>query len=239
VRDLWRARDLVGFLALRDLKLRYKQTALGIVWAVLPPLLAMVLFSAVFGRVLGKEADGIPYPLLCLAALVPWQVFSVALVQSSLSLSSNQQLVTKVWFPRLVLPMSAALSPIVDALISGTILVGAILWSGLPVPSTILLLPVLAILPVFAALSFSLWLSALNAHFRDVRNILPFLVQGWMFATPVVYPMSILGPSMKRLVALNPMTPVVELFRWAALGTPAPTNLLPSLGAGAACWPPA
>jgi lipopolysaccharide transport system permease protein len=160
---------------------------------------------------------------------VPWQVFSVALVQSSLSLSSNQQLVTKVWFPRLVLPLSAALSPVVDALISGTILVGAILWSGRPVPSTILLLPVLALLPVFAALSFALWLSALNAHFRDVRNLLPFVVQGWMFATPVVYPISILGPSMRDLVSLNPMTPVVELFRWAALGTPLPTNLLPAL----------
>ena len=227
--ELWRARDLIIHLASRDLKLRYKQTVLGVVWAVLPPLLAMLLFSAVFGNVMGRESGDVPYPLLCLAALVPWQVFSVSLVQASLSLSSNQQLVTKVWFPRLVLPLASSLSPIVDALISGSILVLAILWTGRPLPATILLLPLLSLLPVFAALSVALWLSALNAHFRDVRNLLPFLVQGWMFATPVVYPMSILGERMRNLVTLNPMTPVVEIFRWAALGTPAPIQLLPSL----------
>jgi len=225
-RELWRARDLVWFLAMRDLKLRYKQTALGVVWAVLPPLFAMLLFTAVFGKVLGKTSGDVPYPLLCLTALVPWQVFSVALAQSSLSLSSNQQLVTKIWFPRLVLPLASSLSPLTDAFISSSILVGAVLWSGRPIPATIFLLPVLAVMPLFAALSFSLWLAALNAHFRDVRNILPFLIQGWMFATPVVYPLAILSPEMRRLVELNPMTTVVETYRWAVLGTSPPTNLL-------------
>jgi len=227
--DLWNARDLVWFLALRDLRLRYKQTALGVVWAVLPPLIAMVLFSAVFGRVLKGNTGSVPYPLLCLAALVPWQVFSVALAQATLSLSSNQQLVTKIWFPRLVLPLSAAMSPLADAAISGGVLLLAVLYTTHALPATALLLPLLVVLPVFAALSFGLWLSALNAHFRDVRNVLPFLIQGWMFATPVVYPLSILSPAMRRIVECNPMTPVVELFRWAILGTALPTTLAPAL----------
>ncbi len=228
--ELWRYRELIGFLALRDVKVRYKQSLLGIGWAVLQPLFTMVVFTFLFGVLLGPgrmpTPDGVPYAISTFCALVPWQLFASALSSSGNSLVVNQNLITKVYFPRLVAPIAPALGALVDFAVAFVVLVGMMLVYGLTPGIGILVVPLFAVFAVVAALSVSLWLSALNALYRDVRHILPFLVQAWMFATPVVYTTaSIMGDQpgwLRVLYGLNPMAGVIEGFRWALLGGASP-----------------
>jgi lipopolysaccharide transport system permease protein len=224
--ELWRYRELIGFLALRDLKARYKQSFLGAAWAVLQPLVTMVVFTLLFGLLLGREGmptmEGVPYAVSTYCALVPWQLFAAALTASGDSLVANQHLITKVYFPRLVAPVAPILAALVDFVLAFAVLLGMMAAFGVTPGWGILALPLLTLLAVAAALSVSLWLSALNALYRDVRHALPFLAQTWMFATPVVYTAaSVLEgqPDWVRFAyGLNPMTGVVEGFRWALLG---------------------
>ena len=228
--ELWRYRELIGFLALRDLKVRYKQSLLGIAWAVLQPLVTMVVFSLLFALLLGRDGmptvEGVPYAVSTYCALVPWQLFAAALTASGDSLVANQHLITKVYFPRLVTPIAPILAALVDFVLAFAVLLGMMLWFGITPGPGALALPLLALLAVATALSVSLWLSALNALYRDVRHALPFLAQTWMFATPVVYTAeSVLSgqPGWLRFVyGLNPMAGVVEGFRWALLGGASP-----------------
>ena len=224
--ELWRSRELIGFLAMRDLKVRYKQSILGIAWAVIQPLMTMVVFTLLFGLLLGRDsmptAEGIPYPVSTYCALVPWQLFAAALIASGDSLVSNQHLITKVYFPRLAAPIAPILAALVDFALAFAVLLGMMLFFGIVPGWAFLTLPLFVLLAVATALSVSLWLSALNAIYRDVRHALPFLAQTWMFATPVVYTTASLlegRPEWLRWAyGLNPMAGVVEGFRWALLG---------------------
>ncbi len=228
--ELWRYRELVGFLALRDVKVRYKQSLLGVAWAVLQPLLTMVVFTLLFGALLGPgrmpAPDGVPYAVSTFCALVPWQLFAAALSASGNSLVVNQNLITKVYFPRLVAPIAPTLGALVDFAVAFAVLVAMMLAFGLTPGVGILAIPLFALFAVISALSVSLWLSALNALYRDVRHALPFLVQAWMFATPVVYTTaSVMGDQpawFRAIYGLNPMAGVIEGFRWALLGTSSP-----------------
>lgn len=228
--ELWSYRELVGFLALRDVRARYKQSLLGAGWAVLQPLLTMGVFVVLFGLLLGRDRlpspEGIPYPVSTFCALVPWQLFARALTASGESLVSNQALLTKVYFPRLVMPLAPILAAFVDFALALAVLLGLMLVYGVAAGPAVLALPLFVGLAVMAALAVSLWLSALNALYRDVRHTLPFLAQIWMFATPVVYSTeSVMAgqPEWLRLAyGANPMAGVVEGFRHCLLGAPAP-----------------
>lgn len=218
VRDLWRYRELLVFLVWRDLKVRYKQTALGAAWIILQPLINMVIFSLLFGGLLKVPSGKVAYPVFALAALVPWNYFSSSLTKASTSLVNNVNMITKVYFPRLIIPISGVLSGLVDFLISFVLLLLLIAYYRVQLTPAMLLLPVLVVLAVGAALGFSLWLSALNVRFRDVNYLVPFLVQAWMYVTPVIYSTTLIPERYRFLLALNPMTGVVEGFRWALLG---------------------
>jgi len=220
LRELWQFRELLWFLALRDIKVRYKQTALGVAWAVLQPLLTMLVFTIFFGRLGGfdQKTAGIPYPVFAFCGLVPWQLFSYALTQSSNSVVAEQRLLTKVYFPRLIVPLAPTLSGLVDFVISLGLLLGIMLYYGVWPDAAILLLPLFVAFALVAALSVALWLSALNAIYRDVRYTIPFLTQFWLFATPIAYPSSIVPPEWQWVYGLNPMVGVVEGFRWTLLG---------------------
>ena len=220
LRELWDYRELLYFLTWRDLKVRYKQTALGAAWAVIQPLFMMLVFSLFFGRLAGVPSDGIPYPVFTFCALLPWQLFAHALTESSNSLVGNQNLITKVYFPRLVVPMSAVLGGLVDFAIAFVILLGMLAFYGLVPGRQILALPAFVLLAVMTALAVGLWLSALNVQYRDVRYTINFLVQFWLFATPVAYPSSIIPAQWRVVYGLNPMVGVVEGFRWSLLGKP-------------------
>jgi lipopolysaccharide transport system permease protein len=228
--ELWRHRELIGFLALRDIKVRYKQSLLGISWAVLQPLATMVVFGVLFRALLGQERmptpAGVPYAVSTYCALVPWQLFARSLQSSGDSLVANQHLITKVYFPRLAAPIAPLLAALVDFGCAFAVLLGMMLVWGIAPSAAALALPFFVLLAVATALAVSLWLSALGAIFRDVRHTLPFLVQTWMFATPVVYTTeSILGGRpgwVQVLYGLNPMTGVIEAFRWALLGAAEP-----------------
>ncbi len=222
--ELWRYRELLWFLALRDIQLRYKQTALGVAWAVIQPLFTMIVFSIFFGGLARIPSDGVPYPLFVLAALLPWQLFAYALTQSSNSLVAEQRLITKVYFPRLVVPLASVLSGLADFVVAFGLL---LLWMlgywllGHPTPLGLGLLavPLLVFFAVLTALAVGIWLAALNVQYRDVRYTVPFLTQFWMFLTPVAYPSSLVPEAYRALYGLNPMAGVVEGFRWALLGT--------------------
>jgi lipopolysaccharide transport system permease protein len=218
--ELWHFRELFWFLALRDIQVRYKQTALGVAWAVLQPVFAMLLFTIFFGRLAGldQRTGDIPYPLSTFCALVPWQFFSYALTQSSNSLVSEQRLLTKVYFPRLIIPMAPVLSGMVDFGVSFLLLLGMMVYYGVYPHGTVLLLPAFVLMAMAAAMAIGLWLSALNAIYRDVRYTIPFLTQFWLFATPVAYPVSIVPERWQWLYGLNPMVGVIEGFRWTLLG---------------------
>jgi lipopolysaccharide transport system permease protein len=221
--ELWRYRELLYFLTWREIKVRYKQTVLGALWALLQPLLTMAVFYLFFGR-LGKiPSDGIPYPLFALSALVPWTFFANGLSQASNSLVTNSNLVGKVYFPRVLLPVAGVCSGLVDFLISFVLLATSVLLYGIvPAAKCVLLIPFF-LLAGTVCLGTGLWLSALNVKYRDVRHIVPFLVQIWMFASPIAYPSSLLHEPWRTAYGLNPMVGVVEGFRWALLGkTPAP-----------------
>jgi len=218
--ELWHYRDLIYFLTWRDIKVRYKQTLLGAAWAILQPLLTMVLFSVIFGYLAKLPSDGIPYPVFTFTALLPWQLFAYALTQSSVSLVADQNLISKIYFPRLVIPVSSVLAGILDFIIAFAVLLGMFLIFRIQLTIKILALPFLIILAVFTALALGLWLSALNVKYRDVRYALPFITQLWFFATPIAYSSSLIPEQWQLLYSLNPMTGVVEGFRWALLDTP-------------------
>jgi homopolymeric O-antigen transport system permease protein len=224
--ELWRYRELVGFFALRDLKVRYKQSALGAAWAVLQPLLTLLVFSGLLGALLGPDrlpgAPGVPYAVSTFCALVPWQLFARAVTAGSESVVANQALVTKVYFPRLAVPIASVLAAQVDFALAFAVLLGMLAWAGINPGTGLLWLPALLLLTLSAALGVALWLAAVNALYRDVRLALPFVVQLWMLVTPVVYASgSVLhgrAPWVTTVYALNPMAGIVEGFRFALLG---------------------
>jgi lipopolysaccharide transport system permease protein len=220
LRELWEYRELLYFLTWRDIKVRYKQTALGAAWAIIQPFFLMVVFSLFFGRLAGVPSDGVPYPVFSFCGLLPWQLFAHSLTQSSNSLVGSQNLITKVYFPRLVVPISAVLAGLVDFAIAFVILIGMLLFYGIVPGWQALALPGLVLLAVMTALAVGLWLSALNVQYRDVRYTINFLVQFWLFATPVAYPSSIVPEKWRAIYGLNPMVGVVDGFRWALLGRP-------------------
>ena len=230
LRELWRFRELVYFLALRDIKVRYKQTALGVAWVLLQPLLAMGIFSIVFGQ-RGLAANGVPYPLFVVSGLVPWFYFSNATSGASGSVVGNTQLISKVYFPRLAIPLAAVLANLVDLSIGLLLELVLLVVFGVGFGWHLLALPVLVALIVLTALGVSVWLSALDVQYRDVRYAVPFLVQVWLFATPVIYSSGDVPDRWRPLLALNPMTGVIEAFRWSLLGVGDPplTGLLGSV----------
>jgi lipopolysaccharide transport system permease protein len=219
LQELWEYRELLYFLTWRDVKIRYKQTILGASWAIIQPFFTMVVFSLFFGK-LGKiPSDGVPYPIFAFAALVPWAFFSNSLTQSSNSLVSSANLLKKVYFPRLVSPISSILTGVVDFVLAFLVLLGMMVFYGLVPTMNIIWLPLLLLMVVLTSLGVGLWLSAMNVQFRDVKYTIPFLTQFWLFATPIAYPSSLLSEPWRTFYALNPMAGVVEGFRWALLGT--------------------
>jgi len=218
LRELWDYRELLYFLIWRDIKVRYKQTALGASWAVIQPFFMMVVFSLFFGRLAGVPSDGVPYPIFAFAALVPWTFFATGLQKASNSLVASQSLIKKIYFPRVAIPVAAVVSGIVDFIIAFAVLVGMMLFFGVGITLKIFVLPLLMILALVTALGVALWLSALNVQYRDVGLAVGFLIQLWLFATPIAYPSSLLPEPWRTLYGINPMAGVVEGFRWALLG---------------------
>ena len=218
LREIWSYRELLFFLTWRDVKLRYKQTALGVAWAILQPVLTMVIFSVIFGNLAKLPSGGIPYPIFTYTALLPWQLFAFALASSSNSLVGNQNLISKVYFPRLVIPFSSVMAGVLDFGVSFLVLMGMMIFYNIHISAIILILPVFILLAVISALAVGLWLSALNVQYRDVRYAIPFLTQFWMYATPIAYSSELIPEKWRWLYSLNPMTGVVEGFRWALLG---------------------
>jgi lipopolysaccharide transport system permease protein len=225
--ELWRYRELLYFFVWRDVKVRYKQTAIGVLWVILQPLLSMLVFTLFFGRLAKLPSQGLPYPVFYFAALVPWLYFSTALVGVTNIVVDNQRVITKVYFPRLILPVSAALSGLVDFVIGFVVLVIFTLSYGMRPGLSVLLLPLFLVLAFLTVLGIGLWLSALNALYRDVRYLIPFIVQFWMLASPVAYPSSMVPARYRWLYGLNPMAGVIDGFRWALTGRgQAPSTVL-------------
>jgi lipopolysaccharide transport system permease protein len=216
--ELWHYRELIYFLSWRDIKVRYKQTALGAAWAILQPLLTMLIFSLFFGRLAKVPSDGIPYPLFSMAGLVPWTFFAFGLAQSSNSLVASANMIKKIYFPRLIIPISTVFSGVVDLMLAFVLLLVMMAWHGVSVTSNIVWLPFLVLLAFITSLGTGLWLSALNVKYRDIRYVIPFIVQFWMYATPIAYPSSLLSEPWRTIFGINPMVGVVEGFRWALLG---------------------
>lgn len=215
---LWQYRELLYFLVWRDIKVRYKQTALGVTWVILQPVVSMVVFTFLFGNLLGVPSGEVPYPIFSYAALLPWNYFASSINKSSTSLVMNTNLVTKVYFPRMVIPISSVLSGLVDFGIGFLVLIGLMFYFKIPLTWTILLLPAFLFLAMLTALGFGFWLSALNVRYRDINYLVPFLIQIWMYLTPVIYSVTLIPEQFQFLLALNPMTAVVGGFRWALLG---------------------
>jgi lipopolysaccharide transport system permease protein len=222
LRELWQYRELLYILIWRDIKVRYKQTAIGAAWAVIQPFFAMVVFSLIFGRLAKIPSEGLPYPIFAYSALLPWQFFAKALTEASTSLVVNERVITKVYFPRLLVPTAVVLAGLLDFGIAFLILLGMMVFYGITPSWFILFVPLFLLLAIITALGVSFWLSALDVEYRDVRYTLPFLTQLWFFATPVVYPSTIVPPSWRALYGLNPMVGVIEGFRWALLGSAPP-----------------
>jgi lipopolysaccharide transport system permease protein len=216
--SLWEYRELLYFLIWRDVKVRYKQTALGILWAVLQPFMTMVVFTIFFGKLGQFPSDGVPYPIFAYTALLPWQLFAGSLTASGNSLVGNQHLITKVYFPRLIVPLSAVCVGLVDFSLSFVILLGMMAYYGIYPTVAILLLPFFVVLAVVTALAVGLWLATLNVEYRDVQYTIPFLTQFWLFITPIAYPSIMVPEQWRMLYSLNPMVGVVDGFRWAMLG---------------------
>jgi lipopolysaccharide transport system permease protein len=226
LRDLWLYRELIFFMTWRDLKVRYKQTLLGASWAILQPFLTMVVFSIFFGTLAKVPSDGVPYPIFSYTALIPWTLFSKALQDASRSLVANSHMITKVYFPRMILPLSSVLAGVVDFLIAFIVLMGMMVYYKITPTANVWFLPLFLILALVTAVGVGLWLSALNVLFRDINYVLPFLTQFWMYLTPIAYPSSMVPVKWQTIYALNPMTGVVEGFRWALLGTGQPPGTL-------------
>jgi lipopolysaccharide transport system permease protein len=232
LKELWHYRELLYFLSWRDIKVRYKQTALGAAWAIIQPLMTMVVFSIFFGKLAKMPSDGIPYPLFAFTALVPWMFFSNGLTQSSNSLVQNANMLRKIYFPRLIIPITTIVSGAVDFVVAFMVLLLMMAYYGVVPTTHIIWLPFLLVLEIGTALGVGFWLSAMNVQFRDVRYVVPFLAQFWLFATPIAYPSSLLSEPWRTLYGLNPMVGVVEGFRWALLGSqtaPGPIIMISSL----------
>jgi lipopolysaccharide transport system permease protein len=219
LRELWDHRELLYFLIWRDIKVRYRQTVLGVAWAVLQPFLTMVVFSLFFGKLAGVPSDGLPYPIFSFAALVPWTFFAYGLSQSANSVVVDGELVRKVYFPRMVIPAATVLAGVVDFALAFILLLGMMLYYGIGLGVHTLWVPALLVLALVTSLGVGLWLAALNVQYRDVRYTVPFLTQLWLFATPIAYSSSLLSEPWRTVLGINPMAGVVEGFRWALLGT--------------------
>jgi len=234
LRDLWLYRELIFFMTWRDLKVRYKQTLLGASWAILQPFMTMIVFSIFFGNLAKVPSDGVPYPIFSYTALIPWTLFSKALQDASRSLVANRHMITKVYFPRMILPLSSVMAGLVDFLIAFLVLFGMMCYYKISPTVNVWVLPLFLLLALVTAVGVGLWLSALNVLYRDINYVLPFLTQFWMYLTPIAYPSSMIPAEWQVIYALNPMTGVVEGFRWALLGTGQPpgiTTLVSSIAA--------
>jgi lipopolysaccharide transport system permease protein len=226
-RELWHYRELLYFLTWRDVKVRYKQAALGVGWAILQPLLTMVIFSIIFGQLAKLPSENVPYPVFSFAALLPWQLFAEALSRSGVSLVMNNTLLTKVYFPRLVIPLSAVFSSLVDFAIAFVIFIGLMIAYGIQVTWAVLAIPFLVAFALLTALSVGIWLAAFNVPYRDVQYAIPFLIQVWMYASPVAYSINLIPEGAVRLLyGLNPMVGVIQGFRWALLGGQPPDAVM-------------
>jgi lipopolysaccharide transport system permease protein len=219
---IWQYRELLYFLIWRDVKVRYKQTVIGAGWAILQPLMSMMIFTVIFGHLAQIPSNGIPYPIFAYAALLPWNFFSQAVSRSGASLVGDANLISKVYFPRMIVPISAAAAPLVDFAIAFVMLLGMMVWFGIAPSWGVLALPLFLFLALATALAVGMWLSALNVRYRDVGHTIPFLMQCWMFASPVVYPVSLVPEKWRLLYSLNPMVGVIEGCRWALLGQGTP-----------------
>lgn len=225
--ELWHYRELLVFLTWRDIKVRYAQAVLGATWAILQPLLTMVIFSVIFGQLAQLPSDGIPYPVFSYVALLPWQLFAGALQRAGTSLVGNSNLLTKVYFPRLIIPISAVAAGLVDFAIAFVVLFGLMLFYNIQLTWAVLVLPFLILLALLTALAVGVWLSALNVQYRDVQHMIPFLVQAWMYASPVAYSVGLIPSGKWRILyGLNPMAGVIQGFRWALLGAAPPDELM-------------
>jgi homopolymeric O-antigen transport system permease protein len=225
--ELWDFRELIYFFVWRDIKIRYKQTAIGAAWAVLQPLLTMLIFSLFFGRLAHIPSEGLPYPIFYYSALLPWMYFAAAMQNATSTIVENQRVITKVYFPRLALPLASILSGLVDFGVSFLMFVVLMIYYGIRPTTAVIWFPAFILLAILTALGVGLWLSALNALYRDVRYVLPFLVQFWLFASPVAYPASLVPPKWRWLYGLNPMAGVIEGVRWSLTGhTSSPGRLI-------------
>lgn len=222
LRAVWRYRELLFFLVWRDVKIRYKQAAFGAAWAIVQPAFAVAVFTLVFGRFAKIPSDGLPYPLFAFCAVLPWTYFAEALRRCSTGLVGESELIRKVYFPRLIVPLAAVTAPLVDFAIAFAVLAALLAWYGVAPAASIVLLPLLVVMMALTALSIGLWLGPINVRFRDVMHTLPFVLQIWMYASPIVYPLSLVPEQWKTLYSLNPMVGVIEGFRWALLGTRSP-----------------
>ncbi len=227
LRGVWEYRELVWFLIWRDIKVRYKQASLGIAWAVIQPVMTMLVFTLIFGRLAQLPSDGLPYPVFTFTALLPWQLFSGALTGSANSVVNSASLISKVYFPRLVIPIASVMATLVDFSISFGVLLGLMAWYGISLRLAVVVLPLLVMLALAIALAVGLWASALNVRYRDVRHVMPFVIQFWLLASPVAYSTSLItSPAWRAVYSLNPMVGVIEGFRWAVLGSTPPSVLV-------------
>jgi lipopolysaccharide transport system permease protein len=224
--EIWNYRELLLSFTMRDIRIRYKQTALGFLWAVIQPLFMMLIFSIIFGNLAKIPSNGIPYPLFSFAALLPWMLFSEGLARSTLSLVENANIMTKVYFPRLIMPISGILSPLIDFIVSLSILALIMAFYGIVPTPNVVFLPLFVLLALATSLSIGIWLSALNVKYRDFQYTVPFIIQIWMYASPVVYPASMIPEAIRPLYGLNPMAGVIEGFRWALLGSEIPGPMI-------------
>lgn len=231
--EVWQRRELLYLLVWRDLKVRYKQTALGAAWAVIQPVVTMVIFSVIFGYLAGLPSDGLPYPVFTFTALLPWFYFSSSLTRVAGSVVAESHLISKIYFPRLIIPLSGVASGIVDFAISCSILLAMMAWFDLWPTWRVVTLPLFLLLVAATALGVGLWLSALNVRYRDVGHLMPFVIQSWFYASPVIYPVTMIPEQWRVLYSLNPMVGVLEGFRWALLGKDAPRLDVMAASAGA------
>ena len=233
-RELWKFRELLYFFAWRDIKVRYKQTIMGVLWAIIQPLFSMVIFSLFFGRLANVPSDGVPYPIFSYTGLVPWIFFANALAQASNSLVVNANMIKKIYFPRLALPIAAVLAGVIDFILAFIVLLGIMLFYRMVPTVNVIWLPFFSLLALVTSLGVSLWLSAINVQFRDVRYTIPFIIQSWLFLTPIAYPSSSIPEPWRTIYGLNPMAGVVEGFRWALLGTDTAPGPMTMVSAGVA-----
>jgi lipopolysaccharide transport system permease protein len=224
--ELWEYRELLYTFVERELKIRYKQTAIGVSWVVLQPMIAVVIFTVIFGQLAKMPSDGVWYPVFALTALLPWNFFAQAISRAGGALVSNANLVSKIYFPRILLPLSMVLAPLIDLALSLILLFGLLIYAGIPLTSKVLTLPAFILVAMFAAMGISLFLSAANVKYRDIGHAIPFLIQIWMFMSPIVYSVSLVPEEWRWLYGLNPMVGVIEGFRWALLGQVAPDPIV-------------